>query len=145
MSLYQRVLLSTGETVGAPAPLPADLVGGLTDDDLAVLGTLEPAAHYAGYGFIRVPDPEPEPPPVSRWVHKAIFKRRFTSEERIAIRLAESNEAIPQQARWALADFREVLDATDQVYLDDLDLIAGLGLLVTLGLLGPLRPGQIRE
>lgn len=145
MALYQRKVIASGELIDEPAPLPEDLQGGsLTDAELEQLTDLNPAPHYAGQGFFRVPDPEPEPPPPVRWIHKALFKRRFTSEERMAIRSAETDGAVPEQARRLLVDLREILDATDQVFLDDLDLIAGLDLLVSLGLIGALRPPQIR-
>lgn len=146
MSLYQRISLATGENVGEPGPLPRVFQGSMSDADLARVGEIVPPelAEYADAGFIPYTPPPPEPEPV-RWVHKAIFKRRFTSAERIAIRATEADAGTPAEVRAALIDFREVLDATEKVYLDDPDTIAGLDFLVTLGLLGALRPAQIRE
>lgn len=139
MALYQRKVISTGEEVGEPGPLPAGLRG-LSDDQLTNLE----GRGLPDTGFFPVPPPEPEPEPPVRWIHKALFKRRFTVEERIAIRATEDAEETPAQVRFLLGDFREVLDATDQVYLDDPDLVNGLGFLVTLGLLGEERPAEIR-
>lgn len=135
MANYQRRNLATGEDVGEPGPLPSELEG-LADLSLADLSWVDPARGFAGTGFFRVN---------GRWIHKAIFKRRFTQAERIAIRAAEASELISSEERAALTDFREVLDATEKVYLDDPDVIAGLAFLVALGLLGELRPAQIRE
>jgi hypothetical protein len=134
--LYQRKTLSTDSNVGEPDLLPIFLRG-LPDETLANLESYG----LPDTGYFPLP-PDPEPP--VRWIHKALFKRRFTSAERISIRLAETNEAVPIEARLAMTDFREVLDATEKVYLDDPDVIAGLGLLVLLGLLTEDRPSEIR-
>jgi hypothetical protein len=149
VATYQKTVFSTGVSDGQPGALPAFLYG-LPDAILAELPEHLDPVGIVELGledrcFVRVADPEPEPPPAPRWIHKALFKRRFTQAERIAIRLAETDEAVPLQARLALVDFREVLDATENVYLDDVDVIAGLDLLVTLGLIGAQRPAQIRE
>lgn len=146
MTLYQRISLTTGENVGEPGPLPRVFQGSMTDADLARVGEIVPLelAEYADAGFVPYTPPA-TPDPQARWVHRAIFKRKFTQAERIAIRLAEANEAVPIEARLALIDFREVLDATEKVNLDDIDVIGGLAFLVSLGLLGELRPAQIRE
>jgi hypothetical protein len=139
MSRYQRKQLPDGD-VGEPAPLPREL-SGLPDDVLADLSAhLDPAAcdelGFTGQGFFPVAEPEPEPPPPSRWVHKAIFKRRFTKDERMAIRVARAGSPI-------LEDFMDVLDSTDSVFLDDPDLIDGLGFLVSLNLLTAERAAAI--
>jgi hypothetical protein len=132
--LYQRRNLATGEDVGEPAELPASLQG-FSDAILADLSAaLDPQA-CAELGYTKVGFYPEDPAP--RWIHKAVFKRRFTAEERIAIRLAALNDPI-------LADFMDVLDSTDRVFLDDFDLIAGLGYLVAQQLIGSGRPSQIR-
>jgi hypothetical protein len=136
--LYQRKTLSTGEEVGEPGLLPVRFQG-LSD---AVLADLAPLG-VPDTGYFPVIEPEPEPEPV-RWVHKAIFKRRLTSAERIAIRAAETDENVAEENRAALKDFRDILDSTNDVFLDDPDLVEGLGFLVLLGLLGPERPAEIR-
>lgn len=133
MPLYQRKTLSTNESVGGPGALPAQFRG-LSD---AVLADLSPYG-LADTGFFPVPPPEPEPETPSRWIHKAIFKRRFTPEERIAIRAATPDNPV-------LADFMDIVDSTNEINLDDPDLVQGLAYLVSLGLLAPDRPTQIRE
>lgn len=139
MALYQRKLISTGEDVGEPGPLPRELMG-LRDESLAdlpaALGEEFAAANgWADTGYLPVADPEPAAP---RWIHKALFKRRFTAQERIAIRAASASDPV-------LFDFMDVLDTTEQVFLDDAELIQGLGYLVLLNLLGSGRMAQIRE
>lgn len=133
---YQRKTLSTNADVGEAGPLPAHLRG-LSD---LMLADLAPRG-LPDVGYFPVP---PAPLPPDRWVHKAIFKRRFTQAERIAIRATENAVETPVEVRMALSDFREVLDATEKVYLDDPDVIAGLGFLVALGLLTSERPAEIR-
>jgi hypothetical protein len=137
--LYQRKTLSTNADVGEPDLLPVFLRG-LSDAALADLTS----RGFPDVGYFPVPPPEPEPPPPDRWIHKALFKRRFTAAERIAIRLTETNEEVPLEVRLVMADFREVLDSTEKIHLDDPDVIAGLDLLVTLGLLTSERPAEIR-
>lgn len=126
MSTYQRKTLATGENIGAPGPLPADLVGGLTDADLERLGELGPAAHYAGQGFFRVADPEPEP--AVRRITRIGFMQRMDPAKRMAIRTAAKTDIV-------IEDFLDLLAATDLVELDHADTIAGLGYLVSQELL----------
>ena len=78
------------------------------------------------------------PGPLARWLHKAIVKRRFTVVERIAIRAAALSDPI-------IADFMDLLDSADLVFLDDAGLAAGLGYLVSVGLLAPVRPQEISQ
>lgn len=134
--LYQRRLVPSMVDVGEPAALPAELQG-LADADLADLRWTDQALGYHGHGFFPITD-------AGRWVHKALFKRRFTQAERIAIRIAETDAAVAAEARAALIDFRDILDSTERVYLDDPDLIDGLTFLVSLGLLQSGRPAEIR-
>jgi hypothetical protein len=75
--MYQRKRLSTGEDVGEPGPLPVNLRG-RSDGVLADLAALGP--DDTGY-FPVVPKPEPV-----RWLHEAIYLRRSTAAERIAIK-----------------------------------------------------------
>lgn len=134
MPLYQRKILSTDEAVGAVDVLPVHLRG-LGNDVLADLAPMG----LPDVGYFPV---EEEEAPV-RWVHKAIFKRRLTQAERIAIRDAETDEGRTDEERKALADFRDLLDSADLVFLDDPDLAAGLAFLVSLGLLTSERPAEI--
>jgi hypothetical protein len=139
--LYQRKRLSDMTDIGEPGPLPRVLQGSISDSDLANLDRCIPpelAAEYGGQGYF------PYDPTADRWVHRSAFKRRFTAEERIAIKAAETDNNVPAEARARLADFRDILDSTERVFLDDLDVIAGLAFLVQLGLLASGRPAQIR-
>lgn len=121
MALYQRKRLSNGQNIGSPAPLPADLVGFLTDADLERLAELNPAAEYAGHGFFRVPDPEPEPAP--RRISRIGFLQRIPTEKRIAIRTAAKTDVL-------IEDFLDLLGATDIIELDHEATVAGLAYLV---------------
>lgn len=126
MALYQRKRLSNGQNIGSPAPLPADLVGFLTDADLERLAELNPAAEYAGHGFFRVPDPEPEPEP--RRISRIGFLQRIPTEKRIAIRTAAKTDVL-------IEDFLDLLGATDIIELDHEATVAGLAYLVSENLL----------
>ena len=134
MSDYLRRITATGAAVGVAAPLPDKLAhlsdAALADLDATLGRTPAKALGYSGQGFT------PSPDPVARWLHKAIVKRRFTVVERIAIREAATVNAI-------VRDFMDLLDATDLVFLDDADLAAGLGYLVSVGLLGAGRVAEI--
>jgi|GEM_PF-4531292 len=125
MALYQRTVLATGEHIGDPAPLPFDLIGSLTDADLAHLSDFGPAEQYAGQGFIRVADPVV---PAPRYIHKAVFLQRLPAAVRIAIRTASKTDVL-------IEDFLDVLYATDQVDLDNENLTAGVAYMETEGLL----------
>jgi hypothetical protein len=126
---YQRVQLSTGAHVGAPAALPADLVG-LDDGSLANLpAALDPAAleqlGYADTGFLPVADP---PAPTPTLLSDYDFLLLFTSDERIAIRAAA-------QSNGALYVWLDLLIRVNEVHLDDPKTIGGIDALVTAGLL----------
>lgn len=123
-----------GADVGPPGPLPRELVGRAADV-LADLDWTPEAWGLRGFGF-RIAPPVATPDPLARWLHKAIFKRRFTAAERIAIRAAGLANPI-------VADFSDLLDSADLVFLDDPDLAAGLGYLVSETLLTAGRPAEI--
>jgi len=134
MILYQQRTLVPAAAVGVAAPLPGNLAH-LSDAQLAdldaTLGRIAAKAlGYGGQGFVAVPDP------LARWLHKAIVKRRLTAAERIAIRAAALSDPI-------IGDFMDLLDSADLVFLDDADLAAGLGYLVSVGLLGAGRVAEI--
>src|SRR3990167_3110566 len=124
--LYQRISLATSEPIGEPGPLPADLLGGLTDADLAVLGTLGPAEHYVGLGFLPV-EPDPAPAPVRRLARIA-FLQRLPPLKRIGIRTAAKTDVF-------IEDFLDLLSATDLIELDHADTLAGVGYLISQSLL----------
>jgi len=126
MAIYQRRDLETGEDIGLPGPLPEDLWGSLSDGDLEHLADLNPAAHYAGQGFFRVPDPEPEP--VVRRLSRIAFLQRLGAPKRIQIRGAAKTDVVVE-------DFLDLLGATDLIELDNADTLAGVQYLVAHNLL----------
>lgn len=135
--LYQRKLLADMSNIGEPGPLPRELQGSMSDADLAHIGDLvavELQQEYGGQGFFPV---EPASEPAPRFIHKVLYKTRFTPEERIAIRVAAATNPV-------LADMTDLLDSAENVDLDSTLIIQGLAYLVSEGLLGPDRPAEIR-
>ena len=65
------------------------------------------------------------------------FQRRFTREERIAVRIAAKTDAVVE-------DLVRLMDAATAIDVDDSDIVAGLNYLVTLGILTVERVAQIR-
>jgi hypothetical protein len=138
--LYQRKTLLTGENIGTPAALPAALIG-LNDASLADLSAAIPDAAgelgYEGEGFFPfTPEPQPAPEPAPVPLNKIDFLRLFLQGERIAIREAAKVNPI-------IADYQDMLDAAGVVLLTDPDIVAGVPLLETAGLLGAGRAVQI--
>ena len=135
--LYQRKTLPS-TLMGDPAPLPAALVG-LSDACLADLSASVPEAAqelgYAGQGFFPV-EPPPPPPPVVDELNKIDFLRLFTQAERIAIRDAAKTNAL-------IADYEDMLKATDKPRLSDPDIQTGVPLLELAGHIGVGRAAQI--
>ena len=135
--LYQRKTLPS-IPMGEPAPLPAELVG-LSDESLADLSAALPDSAdergYAGQGFFPV-EPPPPPPPAVDELHKVDFLRLFTQAERIAIREAAKVNPL-------IADYQDMLDATDKPRLSDPDIQTGVPLLELGGFLAPGRAAQI--
>ena len=128
--LYQRISLATGDPVGDPAPLPREFQGSMTDADLARVGEVvaRELSEYSDAGFVPYTPPAPEPAPVIRWLHKAIVLQRIPAEKRIAVRMAAKTDPI-------IEDFLDLLRQTDQVDLDNANLIQGFGYLVQLELM----------
>jgi hypothetical protein len=85
-----------------------------------------------------VPEPTPEPTPTLPPVilNKVDFLRLFTQTERIDIRAAAAVNAV-------VADYQYMLDAATTVNLSDPDILTGVPLLETAGLIGPGRADQI--
>jgi hypothetical protein len=138
--LYQRKTLLTGENIGTLAALPAALIG-LNDASLADLSAALPDAArelgYEGEGFFPfTPEPEPAPEPAPVPLNKVDFLRLFLQGERIAIREAAKVNPI-------IADYQDMLDAAGVVLLTDPDIVAGVPLLETAGLLGAGRAVKI--
>lgn len=136
-NLYQRKTLLTGENIGEPASLPANLIG-LSDVSLADLSAALPDAAdelgYEGQGFFPfTPEPTPPPPVV---LNKVDFLRLFTQQERIDIRAASTVNPV-------IADYQYMLDAATTVNLSDPDILTGIPLLEQAGLIAPGRAAQI--
>jgi hypothetical protein len=135
--LYQRKTLPD-TLIGNPAPLPAALVG-LSDACLADLSAAVPDAAvelgYEGQGFFPYTPPPPPPPPVDE-MNMVDFLRLFTQAERIAILEAAKTNAY-------VADYQNLLNATDKPRLSDPDMQVGIPLLELGGLIGPGRAAQI--
>ena len=135
--LYQRKTLPS-TLMGDPAPLPAALVG-LADASLAdltaALGVAAGELGFDGQGFFPF-TPEPPPPAPVDELNKIDFLRLFTQAERIAIRQAATDYP-------TIADYQDMLDATDRPRLSDPDMQMGIPLLELGGLLDPGRAAQI--
>jgi hypothetical protein len=129
---YQRIDVASGDPLGGPGALPRELRG-LTGDVLADL-TGRFGGRYDGLGYVRVAEPVAAAP---RWLHKAVFKQLMTAPERIAIRAAAEADPV-------IFDFLDLLNSADLVDLDNANLVAGLGYLVSLELLAPNRPDELR-
>lgn len=132
---YQRVVVSTGANVGAPGPLPEELMG-LSDATLANLPAALPEATLAqlGYtnaGFLPVADP---PPATPRIISHYDFLNRFTSAERVAIRGSTDG---------AVVDLMDMMREAAAVNLDDAATQQGVSYLASLGLIGAARPAAI--
>lgn len=82
------------------------------------------------------PEPLPLPPPAPIILSKIEFLRLFVQAERIDIRAASAVNA-------AVADYQYLLDAATTVNLSDPDILAGVPLLETAGLIGAGRAVQI--
>lgn len=97
-----------------------------------------PEYPFAQYNHIlKKPD---EAPASVREISGVSYLRRFTQDERIAIRTAASGNAV-------LDDYLKLLDITIAqggfVNLDDQDTIAAVGMLEAVGLLNPGRAAEV--
>lgn len=81
--------------------------------------------------------------PPARTLTKLAFRRRFTLAERIAVDAAPENVAFDSATRAALRTMAADLAMAEEVDLDDADVIAGVQLLVALGLLTSGRAAEI--
>ena len=90
---------------------------------------------YQGQGFFPYTPPPPPPPPVDE-MNMVDFLRLFTQPERIAILEAAKTNAY-------VADYQNLLNATDKPRLSDPDMQVGIPLLELGGLIGPGRAAQI--
>lgn len=139
--LYQRRRLATGEDLGAPAPLPAELVG-LSETCLADLSAWSPEyadqLGWAGEGFFPfTPEPPPPPPPAPIDVmNKTDFSRLFTNAE-LAF-LLDKAKTDPM-----VAVYQYKLGLAENVRLSDPEIQAGVPALEAAGYLTPGRAAQI--
>ena len=77
-------------------------------------------------------------PPVQEGILKIDFMRRFTPEERVAIRTAAQTDQV-------LVDIEELLRAAQKVRLNHPDTIYGINYLVSVGLLTQARADEILQ
>ena len=109
----------------APPALSGTEVAQLQSDGWVILSERPPAP----------PEPTPVPPPAVI-LNKVDFLRLFYQQERIDIRAASTINPI-------IADYQYILDAATTVNLQDPDILTGIPLLETAGLIGPGRADQI--
>lgn len=148
--MYQRVNVATGEPIGAPGGLPADLQG-LAAESLADLSWVDPTRGYSGQGFVRVDDPPAEQ---ARRIRKIDFSRLFTNTELVrqaAIRkemaaLTPADYGDPENAELIALEiaFQRLDLLAEYIELDNQDAVQALGLMDDLDLLdGPGRAERI--
>jgi hypothetical protein len=104
-----------------------------------VVGELYP--NYTGIEWVMVAYsdpviPAPPPPPRQSILTKLEYLRRFTQDERVAIRNAAKVNAV-------LEDYMALLDLAQEINLDDPDTIAGVQMLEAAGLLNAGRAQEI--
>ena len=102
-------------------------------EDWIASDTAGPGWTYANGVFT---PPEPVTPPPVRELQKVEYLKRFTQEERIAIRTSAKVNAVAE-------DYIELMNAATVVHLDDPDTIKGVNTLEAAGLLAPGRAAQI--
>ena len=145
MIVYQRKTLA-GVNVGQLGPLPAELVG-LEDVSLADMSWADPALGFKGEAFLPVELLE-LPPARPPQIRKLDFWRLLTAGERVAfnivsrkvqgLTLADYQDAT-KAPLIAAEVFLNLFDATDIIDLANPDTAAGVGLLVSLGILTQAR------
>lgn len=86
--------------------------------------------------FNHIPQPEVQSQPPERVITKLQYLRRFTSEERIAIRAAAAQNP-------TLFDYLELLDMAQDVTLDDPDTVYAVHMLEEVGLIAPGRAVEV--
>jgi hypothetical protein len=91
-----------------------------------------------------VREPDAVAPPVARRVSRLALRRRLTLAERIAFDHAPTNPSLPEDVRAMLATMAKDLELAEDVDLDDADIVAGLALLESVGILAEGRAAEIR-
>lgn len=71
------------------------------------------------------------------------FRRRFTLAERVAMDAAPNNEALTPELRATARTMLTDLSLAEDIDLDDADIQAGVGLMVSIGILTPERAAAI--
>ena len=108
---------------GTPGPDGATLIGSTSDPSyLANINAGEP----------------------ERTISKLAFRRRFTLAERVAFDDAPNNTAFPAEVRATLRTMVKDLELAEEIHLDDTDVVNGLNLLVSLGILTAARADEVR-
>ena len=141
MIVYQRKTLA-GATVGQPGPLPPELVG-LEDVSLGDMSWADPALGFRGEQFVPVERLEP-PPALPQRIKKLDFWRLLTAGERVAFNIVSRKvqgltladyQDTTKAPLIAAEVFLNLFAATDIIDLANPDTAAGVGLLVSLGIL----------
>jgi len=86
---------------------------------------------------------EASPPPAVRIITKLEFRRRFTLTERIALDAAPTNAALDATLRATLFTMTKDLELAESINLDDPDVVAGLALIESAGLIAAGRAAAI--
>lgn len=92
---------------------------------------------------------EPEPTPARRVITIRAFKQRFTQAERVAVRLAGTDDPTRSMAEReqaaTLADWQDILNSVQFVDLDFSETVAAVQLMERVGLLAEGRGTEILE
>ena len=94
-----------------------------------------PEFPFAQYNHIR--QKEVEAAPVPRTITKLEYLRRFTTDERVAIRAAASANPV-------LDDYVKLMELAQEINLDDPDTIAAVQMLEQSGLIAAGRAAEVR-
>lgn len=97
------------------------------------------------FDFDHLPAPIYEPTPADppaiairgpRIISKLAYLRRFTSEERTAVRAASKVSPV-------LEDYLELMALAEEINLDDADIISAVNMLSAAGLITPTRANEV--
>ena len=146
--LYQKknIAVNPAVDVSVPGPLPACLVGSLSQEALAdlswVSAEIAQAEGLVGMGFFAY-----TPTASQAFMPKIDFLRLFTAPESYAIGVAAgtipTNPPDPTKVIPAVGVYYMRLMASDRISLQDQDVQNGVPMLEFAGLIGPGRAAQI--